>query len=368
MKAIKGIIFAGAMGLLTAVSSGAYAACKDNWKDCKGQEWVTGDVMETPIGSKWWPNALWGAGDEAGATNWYKKPEVVMRAIAQIKIGKTIRLGHDYEPAMPLLLGRDYALRIPGGVPSGGPFGYQVMMYNDEYMAADVSQVGTQFDGIGHIGVAVGDVTDNSQIYFYNGFTAAEMKSPYGLKKLGAEKMHPIVARGILLDVARARGVDVMEAGEVITMEDIKKTLEMQGMADFEFKEGDAILFRTGWDKYWITDNDKFNNGCPGIGMEVARWVSDDIKAGVTGSDNWPVDAVCPTGEGAKDCEVPEGCVFCVHSHLQARHGIPNQESMKLQQLADELQKEGVYTFAYVFLPVPLKGATGSMGAPVAIY
>ena len=365
MKSIPGVMIACFMSAMFLVSNGANAACKDNWKDCKGREWVEGDVMETPIGSKWWPNALWGAGDEAGATNWYTKPEVILRAMAQVKKGITVRLGHDYEPAMPLLLGRDYALRIPGGVPSGGPFGYQMMMYNDEYLAADVSQVGTQFDGIGHIGVAAGGIDDNSQIYFYNGFTASEMHSPYGLKKLGAEKMHPIVARGILLDVARARGVEVMEAGEVITMKDIRKTLEMQGMADFEFQGGDAILFRTGWDKYWITDNEKFNNGAPGIGMEVARWVSDEVKAGVTGSDNWAVDAVC--GKGTK-CELPEGCVFCMHAHLQARHGIPNQESMKLQELADALHKEGVYTFAYVFLPVPLKGATGSMGTPIAIY
>jgi len=349
--------------VVLGLSTGAHAACKDNWKDCKGKAWVTGDKMETPLGTKWWPNELWGEGDEAGATNWYTKPEVVMRAIAQIKKGKTIKLGHDYEPAMPLLIGRGFAFRTP--VPTGGPYGWQRMMHNDGYLAADVSQVGTQFDGIGHIGVAVGDLSDNSQIYHYNGFTAEQMKGLFGLKKLGSEKMHPIVARGVLLDVAAARGVEVMEAGEVITMKDIRKTLKMQGMEDFEFKGGDAIIFRTGWDKYWITDNEKFNNGCPGIGMEVARWVSDEVQAGVTGSDNWPVDAVC--GQGTK-CELPEGCIFCVHAHLQARHGIPNQESMRLQELADALHKEKRFTFAYFFSPVPLKGGTGSIGAPVAIY
>ncbi len=364
MKNIQGIIIACVVSTIVGLSCGVHAACKDNWKDCKDQPWVDGNKMETPLGSKWWPHPIWGEGDEAGSTNWYTKPEVVLRAMAQVRKGKTVRLGQIYEPDMPLLLGRGYALRTPG-VPTGGPFGHQMMMYNDEYFAGDISQVGTQFDGIGHIGIAVGELTDNSKIYFYNGFTAEEMKSPYGLLRLGAEKMHPIVARGILLDIAKARGVEVMEAGEVITMADVRKALEVQGMADFEFEEGDALMFRTGWDRYWITDNEKYNNGCPGIGMEVARWVAEEVKAGVTGADNWPVDAVC--GKGTK-CEVPEGCEFCVHAYLQARHGIPNQESLKLQELADALAEEGIYTFAYVFTPVPIKGATGSIGSPVAIY
>jgi hypothetical protein len=57
----------------------------------------------------------------------------------------------------------------------------------------------------------------------------------------------------------------------------------------------------------------KYNNGTPGIGMEVARWIAEDVKAGVTGGDTWPVGAVC--GAGTK-CEVPPGCVFCVHAFL----------------------------------------------------
>ena len=281
MRTKYGALVFSVLAAMIGLPGSAYADCKDDWRDCAGKPWVDGDVMETPLGSKWWPHPIWGEGDEAGATNWYKKPEIVLRAMAQIKQGKTIMLGHKYEPAMPLLLGRDYALRIPG-VPTGPsgekPFGHQRMMYNDTFFAGDISQVGTQFDGIGHIGIAVGDVHDRDTVRFYNGWTAAEMRRPYGMKHLGAEKMHPIVARGVMLDIAKARGVEVMEAGEVITMADVRKALKVQGMANFKFAEGDAILFRTGWDRYWITDNEKFNNGCPGIGMEVARWLAQEVK------------------------------------------------------------------------------------------
>ena len=189
MNNIQPLIIVCIVSTVVGISGGVYAACEDNWKDCAGQPWVDGDVMETPLGSKWWPHPIWGEGDEAGSTNWYKKPEVVMRALAQIKQGKTVRLGHDYQFEMPLFPGRGFAHRT--GVPTGGIFGYQMMMYNDEYYAADVDQNGTGLEGPGRVAIAIGDVDDRDNVRHYNGWTAAEMESPYGLKRLGAEKMHP---------------------------------------------------------------------------------------------------------------------------------------------------------------------------------
>lgn len=331
----------------------AQAECSaENWKDCKGKPWVDGDNMETPLGSKWWPNPLWGEGDEAGSTNWYAKPEVVKRAISQVKQGKVYKLGHDYTAEMPLFGARKFSLRIPG-TPTGGPFGANNVMWNDEFLSTEVGQVGTQFDGLGHIGVRVGSPGDKQEMRWYNGFSAVDMGNPYGLNKLGTEKLNPIIARGVLLDIAAARGVDAMKKGEVVTMDDVKAALKKQGMDGFEFKEGDALIFRTGWEKHW-GDPATYNDGCPGIGMEVARWIAEDVKAGVTGGDTWPVDAV-PDPDPA--------CAFCVHTFLQTRHGIVNQENLKLSEIA----KDGVYVFTYMYSPTPIKGATGSMGAPIAI-
>jgi kynurenine formamidase len=343
---------ASALMLSTSV---AWAECDQaNWQDCAGKPWVTGDKMETPIGERWWPNPLWGAGDEAGSTNWFTKPEVVLRAIAEADEGKVYRLGQIYEADMPLFGARKFALRIPGS-PTGGPFGAHRLVYHDEYVATEIGQVGTQFDGLGHIGIITGELGDKSEIRYYNGATEAEMvPDPYGLKKNGIEKLHPIVARGILIDAAGARGVEAMEAGQEITMADVKSALQKQGMADFQFAEGDAVLFRTGWTKYWKTDNAKFNSGAPGIGMEVARWLSDEVKAGVWGSDQWASEVV-PNPD--------PGCAFCVHSHMLTRNGIVNQENMNL----DDLAADGVYVFTYVYSPVPIAGATGSAGSPIAI-
>ena len=114
--------------------------------------------------------------------------------------------------------------------------------------------------------------------------TVQEMNGAYGLNKLGLEHLNPIIARGVLLDIAAVRGVDVMEVGDMIKMADVKAALKAQGMSDYKMMPGDAILFHTGWDQYWVVDNAKYNSGCPGIGMEVARWISGG-NAGVTGFD-----------------------------------------------------------------------------------
>ncbi|MDJ0786692.1 MAG: cyclase family protein [Myxococcota bacterium] len=327
----------------------ALADC-ERFAELRGAAFVDGDCMETPLGERWWPHPLWGADDQAGSTNWYAKPEVIARALSMVKQNKVMKLGQEYAADMPLFGDRSFALRIPG-LPTGTA---GKAVWNDEFLATEVGQVGTQFDGLGHVGVQVGAPGDSDQTIFYNGFTANEMRGPTGLAVLGTEQLLPIVARGVLIDVAAARGVESMEAGEEITLADVRAALLRQGMADFELMPGDAVLFRTGWEKYWAVDNEKYNAGCPGIGMEVARWLAEG-KIGVTGSDTWPNEVIPSTDEG---------CVFCVHTFLQPRHGIVNQENLTLAALAEA----GVYQFAYLFTPAPIRGATGSMGSPIALY
>ena len=86
-----------ALLLLSGLATSAMAQeCSDkNWKACKGKPWIIGNSMDTPLGDKWWPSR-WGAGDEAGSTNWYKKPEVVQRAL--------VRFVREQAVELPLLL------------------------------------------------------------------------------------------------------------------------------------------------------------------------------------------------------------------------------------------------------------------------
>ncbi len=343
----------GAAGIagLVGFAGPALAECSpENWKECKGKPWVTGDSMDTPLGDKWWPHPIWGEGDEAGSTNWYTKPEVVQRGLREADKGKVYKLGRPYEAKMPLFGTRKFSLLIPH---RRGPFGENRLISHQEFLATNIGQVGTQFDGFGHIGVQVGADGDQTEMRFYNGFTAHEIEDEGGLKKLGIEKLHPIVGRGILIDVAGAKDVE-LNRGYEITMADVRAALEKQGMADFKFENGDGVFFRTGWGRHWGTDNERFNSGTPGIGMEVARWLAEEVKAGVVGSDTWPTEVV-PNPD--------KGCVFCVHAFLITRHGIVNQENMNLDPLAEDK----VYTFLYMYSPTPIVGATGSMAQPIAV-
>ena len=162
-----------------------------------------------PLGAQWWPSE-WGPEDEAGASNRIT-PSKVLEAASLIRQGKVYRLGMVLEAGVPLFGARHVSITIPGG-PTGGPFGAQQLMYNDEMFSGEIGQVGSQFDGLGHIGAKVGDT-----IRYYNGFTQDQVGGSYGLQKLGVHNCKPFFTRGILLDVASMKGEERLPIGYVIT-------------------------------------------------------------------------------------------------------------------------------------------------------
>jgi kynurenine formamidase len=311
----------------------------------------TAGAMETPIGPKWWPSR-WGPQDEAGASN-LMTPQKVLEAARLIKTGKVYELGRPYQAEQPAFGTRAFVLRIPGSPANEEPFGKNKLVYHDDFLATEIGQTGTQFDGLGHIGCEVGKRGDLSEVRYYNGFTELEVFNLNGLKKLGIEKVKPFFTRGVLVDMVAFRGRN-LNLGEVIKPPDVLGALSRQGIAEASFQPGDAIFFRTGWaEQHWIKNNAEYNKGCPGIGLDVAKWVAQKQLC-VVGSDTWPVEAV--PGESP---DYP----FIVHNELLTRNGIFLHENMDLSEVA----RDRVYEFAYVFAPLRIKGGTGSPGRPIAI-
>src|SRR5215472_14998624 len=276
---------------------------------------------------KWWPSK-WGAQDEAGATN-HMTPQKVLDAAKWIRDGKVYKLGRVYEAGMPLFGARAFTLRIPGG-PTGGPFGDNKLVYHDEFLTTEIGQTGTQFDGLGHIGIQLGKDGDKSEMRFYNGFSSLEISDAYGLKKLGTEKLKPLFTRAHLIDMVGLKG-GMMDAGQEITAADIKAALAKQNMSESDIKPGDAIMFHTGWGSLWMKNNDRFNSGEPGIGLDAARWVVEKDLA-LTAADTWAVEVV-PNPD--------KSLAFVVHAELQTKHGIHNHENL----IFDELIAEKKYQF-----------------------
>jgi kynurenine formamidase len=299
-------------------------------------------LAQTPRVAEWWPSE-WGPDDQRGAANRIT-PAKVLEAVSLIEEGEIYELGRVYERGIPLVGNRHFSLTIPGRPTSGNP-GPNGVVYNDELVSGEIGQVGTQFDGLGHIG------TERDGDYvFYNGFKLSEFGTAYGLTKLGIENVGVLFTRGVLVDVARYKGVARLDPTYIITVEDIEATLAMQGVA---IREGDAVLFHTGWGQLWMVDNAMYGASEPGPGITAIKWLA-ERKIVMTGADNWAMEAV--PGEN------PAGGIQG-HQWLMNFHGIYNLENLDLSRLA----ADRVYEFAFIFAPMKLKGATGAPGNPIAV-
>ena len=290
-----------------------------------------------------WTESRFGPEDQAGASN-LMTSDKALQAISLMKTGTVISIGRTYEPSMPLFGSRVFAVRGTGGL-AGGPLAANNVIWMDDFLSTEIGQVGTQFDGLSHIGIGGG------KNLFYNGIDGNDVAGAYGVKALGMEHVKPFFTRGVVFDIVAVRGRN-LEAGEEISVADIDAALAAQGID--EPGEGDVVLFHTGWGRHWINDNATYNAGCPGIGLEAAAWL---IERGIAivGADTWPVEVV-PNPD--------PNLAFPVHQELIPKNGIFIHENIATERLIEA----GVSEFAFIFSPVPIKGATGSPGAPLAVF
>lgn len=296
----------------------------------------------------WWPHPIWGAEDQAGGSNWVT-PEKVLEAVRLVTDGRIYELGHIYDGEMPLLGGRSFRLVLGA---TSGPFGRNRLLANEEFVSTQLGQVGTQFDGPGHIGMRITASDGGSRDVYYNGITSDAMMSPHGLRRLGVENVRPYVTRGVLIDIASFKEVETLPPGYEVTLADVRGALRREGLAEADIQPGDALLFRYGWSRRW-TDPQLYNETAPGIGLEVAHWIV-ERQASLVGSDASTTEVQAnPDGDLA----------FPIHQELIMKNGIFNIENMTFE----ELLRDRVHEFLFVFTPLRIRGATGSPGRPIAI-
>jgi len=170
-------------------------------------------------------------------------------------------------------------------------------------------------------------------------------------KEHGVETIQPIFRRGVLLDIARAKKVDVLEPAEEITVDDLALALKTANVA---INPGDIILLRTGWTRHW-TDSRRYlgldSAGTPGVASAGAEWLAAK-KPFAVGNDTAGFEQIVQTN-----------ITMDAHRILIAQHGIHIIENLDLEELA----KCGRADFALVTLPLRIKGATGSPLRPVAL-
>ncbi|HWN42165.1 MAG TPA: cyclase family protein [Thermoanaerobaculia bacterium] len=306
----------------------------------------------------------YGPDDEAGASN-TQTAERAREAVKLVKTGKVYRLGHVYEEGMPAFPGNQGWHMTPNPVQT-----IAQQRGHTETLQGEIVQLGTQFDSLGHFGFLPAGASDPDGVLYYNQFTGAEVVGPDGLKRLGVEKVKPFVTRGVLLDVKRyANGGQTLTVGQEITVAMLEQTMAAQKV---DIREGDVVLIVTGWEERWSMGTNGYyltngELGAPGLGLAGARWLADKGVACI-GADNWGLEVAPPPPSPAP------GVLFAVHHHLLIKSGVFMQESMVLSELAADLAADfqkspnsKAYEFLYIFNPVPIKGASGSLGVPIAI-
>jgi kynurenine formamidase len=191
---------------------------------------------------------------------------------------------------------------------------------------------------------ALGHISHDGKMF--GGLPADENEGPNGLTALGVEQYpaDKYVNRGVLLDVARHKGLDVLPPGYEITAADLEATAKAQGV---DVRPGDSVLIRTGFGKVW-GDKAKYMGLRPGPGEGGCTWLASK-KIFLAGADQLTFDVY------------PEkGTIFPCHRILIPDSGIYIVENMNLEELSQVLAARKNYAFPLVINPPRLRGMTGA--------
>lgn len=292
----------------------------------------------------------WGEDDERGALN-YITDEKRRSAAGLVRHGRTFSL------SIPVAGGRGPQRGLGGRVnplhfmtatgcdPSGRVELGHGCRYTDDFLALTV-QGGTQWDALCHI------FYDGR---LYNGHPASSVTSS-GAARNGIDKVHAdFVSRGVLLDVARGKGVRCLEPGYAITSADLEAAERAQGVA---VGSGDVLLVRTGQMSTVrdFTDWSAFHGREAGLHWETAEWLHERQVAAVA-ADNSMVEA----------SGVLDGVVIPLHMLALCNLGIHLGEFWYLEELADDCADDGVFEFLLVAQALPIVGGTGTPVNPLAL-
>ena len=346
---------------------------------------LAGPVNNAPITEKWAPSKFWGAGDRAGSSNHTKNSANIKRALKTVKQYKALTIGKYYDYQIPRFGPRIWSMVIPG-TPTGGPFGENALVYHDEMLTTEIGQMGTQFDGPGHIGVN----TANG-MFFYNGvdpmsetgYARGAGGRVIGMGPLGVEHIgeNGFVCRLVVLDAVaykKSKGqvsasVEMLpipltpaDVGGIVSADDVKAMVRAAGIG--AIRSGDCVALHTGQGNTWSNDRYKtmdsdaraaaraiFNKGEPGFGLSACDYFA---------SRNIALTMGDTSANDAQPGNEVEGWAVPCHTQIQTRYGIWNLENIDTKSLVDA----GIKEAAFIWSPLRMIGATGSPGNPVVLY
>jgi kynurenine formamidase len=291
----------------------------------------------------WYPSRF-GKDDVKGALNLIT-PDSILSALQLVKKGIVYDLSFvlDQDIPVPSFHGQYFAntqFTLENGVEwHDRVFGKMKNGYSAQNLRLAISDhSGTHIDQLNH----VGQLQENGEFLVYNGHRNRDIIDTFGTKKLGIELMPPIIARGILIDVASHKGVEMLPAGYAIQPNELDEVLNKQGV---QVKEGDVVLVHTGWGRNW-SNPEKMLSGEPGLGKACAEWA---LRHNIL---SWGLD------QFATD-PLPfefEGEALPMHIAMLTKAGIRLMENVNME----EIVTNKVYEFLTIAAPLKIRGATGS--------
>lgn len=279
----------------------------------------------------------WGEDDERGTLNLIT-PEVTRRAAALVESGRSVSLSHDY---------------VTEEVPDA------TTVFGHEMLISDGNFTSDRFDVAyhGYIHSHMDALCHNSHDgILYNGFAKDEVVREEGCTRLDITvAKEGIVTRGVLMDMARLKGVEYVEPGTPIYVEDLEAWEEETGI---RVRPGDVVLVRGGrWARRADLGPFDAGEGAVGLHASVAPWLHERGVA-MIGSDY--VNDVSPSGI--------EGVTLPIHQLTLVAMGMPLFDNLDLEALAEMAAEEERWEFLLVAAPLAVPGATGSPLNPVAVF
>jgi kynurenine formamidase len=289
-----------------------------------------------------------GEDDEIGMLNLIT-PESMRAVLSRADAGHTIDLSVDYFLGMPSFTAAGqppyqiYMTNTPRGTALDDSTGFGVQNELVGYSGDAISMYthcGTHIDTLNHFGYGR---------KIWNNFSADEYLGARHWMCAGAEKQPPIIARGVLLDVAALKGVDVLPQSYGITAEDLAETARRQQV---ELRPGDVVLVRSGQMTLW-DDPQAYITNEAGVTRDGAEFLARSGAALVC-ADNLSFEQIPSTEEGNW---------LPVHTYLFAEAGVPIMEVVDMEQIA----AEQMYEFCFIGAGIKLRGATAAPMRPLAM-
>ncbi len=241
---------------------------------------------------------------------------------------------------------------IPNAAPHAPGFVYMLHRRHESGTGEDRTSASGMIVSPEHAGTHIDALCHQAEnMRMYGGVEIdSKIQTSTGFTELGADTIAPMLGRGVLLDVAANQGVERLPDERLISAHELQQVAKSQGTS---IREGDVVLVRIGNGAAWH-DPDAYLRGA-GMVASASQWLA-DLKVRAVGADNvaWDLPDLF-------DAEM--GMTLPGHVILLVRHGIYILEHLFLEELA----RDRIYEFAFVCLPLKMRGATASPVRPIAI-